>query len=81
MERAQLTLRSMIGKWKSASGRSDWHTVLPNLVHFYNVTEHSVTKVEPAIALACGLRGDADLLSFVWHNNFTASKKLMDGGG
>ena len=81
VERAQLTLRSMIGKWRTASGRSDWHTVLPNLVHSYNVTEHSVTKVEPAIALAGGLRGDADLLAFVRHNNFNASKKLMGVDG
>ena len=77
VERTQLTLRSMIGKWRTASGRGDWHTVLPNLVHSYNATEHSVTKVEPAIALAGGLRGDADLLAFVRHNNFKASKKLM----
>jgi hypothetical protein len=55
--------------------------VLPNLVHSYNVTEHSVTKVEPAIALAGGLRGDADLLAFVRHNNFKASKKLMGVDG
>jgi hypothetical protein len=71
----------MIGKWRTASGRSDWHTVLPNLVHSYNVTEHSVTKVEPTIALAGGLRGDADLLAFVRHNNFKASKKLMGVDG
>ena len=25
VERAQLTLRSMVGKWKTASGRNDWH--------------------------------------------------------
>jgi hypothetical protein len=74
VERAQLTLRSM-------SGRSDWRSMLPNLVHSYNVTEPSVTKVEPAIALAGGLRGDVDLLAFVRHNNFKASKKLMGVDG
>jgi hypothetical protein len=55
--------------------------VLPNLVHSYNVTEHSVTKVEPAIALAGGLQGVADLLAFARHNNFKASKKLMGVDG
>jgi hypothetical protein len=35
VKRVQLTLRSMIGKWKMASGRSDWHSMLPNLVHSY----------------------------------------------
>ena len=77
VERVQLTLRSMIGRWRTATGRSDWHTVLQDLVHTYNVTVHSVTKTEPAIALASGLRGDADMLAYVRHNNFAASKKLM----
>ena len=77
VERAQLTLRSMIGRWRTATGRSDWRAVLQDLVHTYNVTVHSVTKTEPAIALAAGLRGDADMLAYVRHNNFTASKKLM----
>jgi hypothetical protein len=77
VERAQLTLRSMIGRWRTAAGRSDWHTVLQGLVHTYNVTVRSVTKAEPAIALAAGLRGDAGMLAYVRHNNFAASKKLM----
>jgi hypothetical protein len=65
VERAQLTLRSMVGRWWTSSGRSDWHNVLQNLVHSFNVPEHSVTKVEPAIALAGGLQSDTDLLDFV----------------
>jgi hypothetical protein len=64
MERIQLTVRFIISKWKSTSGRRDWHSVLPNLVHSYNVSEHSVTKVEPAIALTIKNRSQGTELAF-----------------
>ena len=53
VERVQQTVvRNMVGKWKTATGRADFHTVLPQLVDTYNNTVHSVTKG--------GGRGEAD---------------------
>ena len=78
VERVQQTVvRNMVGKWKTATGRENFHTVLPQLVKTYNNTVHSVIKVEPAVALRLGLADDQDLLQFVRANDFRAAKKLM----
>jgi hypothetical protein len=73
----QTVVRNMVGKWKTATGREDFHTVLPQLVSTYNNTVHSVIKVEPSTALRLGLQGDQDLLEYVRANDFRAAKRLM----
>ena len=79
VERVQQTVvRKMVGKWKTATGREDFHTVLPLLVETFN-TLHSVIKVELSTALRLALAGDQDLLGYVRANDFKAAKKPHGG--
>lgn len=45
VERMNLTIRTMYGKYKLATGRHDWVRILPSLTENYNTTRHSTSHV------------------------------------
>ena len=66
VERVQQTVvRRMVGKWRTATGRADFKSVLPRLVATYNNTVHGITRVEPAVALRRGRFDGVHSLSLI----------------
>ena len=81
VERYQQNLRSSIGKWRSATGRSDWSRVLPDLVFSYNASVHSTIGVEPSVAVHQSLSGDQEMIDYIRIKSFRAAKKSMSQEG
>lgn len=47
VERWNRTLAKLLQRWRVATGRTDWHTVLPELVQNYNKTYQRTIKERP----------------------------------
>ena len=80
VERFNQTIRAGIGKWRSATGRSDWSSVLNDIIHTYNSSVHTSIGIEPAVARHQATRPegpDLEMQQYVNAKAFQSAKALM----